>query len=359
MKFFIASFFSTLCLNSLAQIPYTDFIQNDTNIQWAAEYDQILNITPKITRYGIRNIIHEKLKNGACIDNYTTNADGAFKMSFCLKDTGLSNPIFGSNLNPYKAYYYYDRFNNLANICNETEIAPSYLENLNKNKFQIYKVKQIFYYKHNKLFINNALVTPLYLNKFSDSNERQFSWIPSFSSCFNDKAVANLSSKQKSKCVDLGESYATYRILTDEIQESQIKIFTKLHPSFSHHLFQDIVDEKITIVDQIENKIPNKKVFEVNNPMIEVPVYDDDGNVNKTIKMRNEVNIDSFYLFEIKQHFYFDSAKNILHTEVNYIDLYKRIVTNQGIDFGNAFHFRIYFINPKLYKKRPQKRYLD
>jgi hypothetical protein len=357
MKVIFILLITTLSQKCFAQIPYTDFIQNDTAIQWAAEYDQILNITPKISKYGIRNILHAKLMKGECTDNYTTNSDGAIKRIFCLKDTGLNNNIFSSNVNPYKAYFYDNK--NLSEVCNSSEIANSYLGNLNKNKFQIYKVKQILYYKNNKLFINNALITTLYLNEFSDSNEFVFSWIPTFTTCFHNKTIAKLTSKQKSRCIDLGESYANYRILDEEMYESKIKIFTKLNPSFSHHLFQDIFDNKITIVDDKENIIPNKKVFDVNNPLIEVPVYDNDGNLRVTKKMRNEVNIDSFYLFEIKQHFYYDSISNILHSEVNYIDLYKRVVTNQGIDLGNGFHFRIYFIKPSQYKKRPQKRFLN
>ncbi len=355
MKVIIISLIFIIPLNSFAQIPYTDFIQTDTAIQWAAEYDQILNITPKITRYGIRNILHSKLMMGECIDNYTTNGDGAFKSSFCLKDTGLKKSTFISDVNPYKAYYYH-----FSKICNETEITYSYLQDLVENKFQIYRVKQILYYKNNKLFINNTLVTSLHLNEVNDSNELAFSWIPTFTSCFNDMPTEVITTKRKKSFVDLGESFAKYRILNDITKESNIKIFTKLNPSFSHHLFEDILANKITIVDDKENIIPNRKVFEFNNSPVEVPVFnDEDGRFIKTKKMRNEVNIDSFYLFEIKQHFYYDSINNILQSEVKYIDLYKSVVTNQGLNLGDGFHFRIYFIKPSQYKRRSQKRFLN
>jgi hypothetical protein len=358
MKFIIFTLVIFCTQNTFAQLPYTDFVQADTAIQWAAEYDQILNITPKIARFGIRNIMHAKLMKGDCIDNYTTNEDGAFKTSFCLRDTGLNNNIFWSNLNPYKVYFYDNR--NLSSVCNSSEIAISYLENLNKNKYQIYKVKQILFYKNNKLFINNTLVTPIYLNQFLDSNELQFSWTPSFTGCLNTKNEEVLLREKKLKCIDLGESYAMYKILDHGIEKSGLKIFTKLHPILSHHLFQDILDKKITIVDERENRINNNKVFEVNNPPMEIPIYDGgDGRMVKPTIRKNEVNVESFYLFEIKQHFYFDTISNILYSEVNHIDVYKRIITSAGIDLGYGFHFRIYFVKPSQYKKRPQKRYLN
>jgi hypothetical protein len=127
--------------NTFAQIPYTDFIQADTAIQWAAEYDQILNITPKVARFGIRNIMHAKLMRGECIDNYTTNSEGAVKGSFCLKDTGVTKENLNSNLNPYYFRVKYDEMEGKAFAW--SEMPAFYALNLKRNNFHIYKVKQI------------------------------------------------------------------------------------------------------------------------------------------------------------------------------------------------------------------------
>lgn len=354
MKIFVPFIIFMLSQKLFAQIPYTDFIQNDTSIQWAAEYDQILNITPRVTKYGIRNIIHTKLLRGECIDDYNSNNEGVFKKSFCLKDTGITNPTFTSNINPYKFYYDF----NDKHGYNKSEMYDSYQENLMKNKFHIYKVKQILYYKNDKLYINNALVTSLFLRNIVASDNIKFAWTSSFTSCFNssnDKFTASI----KKHSVDLGIMETNYNLLNGEDHENELKIFTKSNPSFSHHLFEAILSNKVTVVDEKENKIQNKKVFEVNNPPIDVPVYDDEGNIKVYKKMRNEINVDSFYNFSINQHFYYDSSKSILHSSVNFIDVYKRFITTSGVDLGNGFHFRIFFINPKLYKKRPQKRFLN
>jgi hypothetical protein len=358
MKIIITCFAFIFSQNTFAQIPYTDFVQNDTAIQWAAEYDQILNITPKITRYGIRNIIHAKLMRGECVDNYTTNGDGAFKTSFCMKDTGLINVTL-SNINPYG-----DNYKNTINhnilFAKSSEIKNSYQDYLASNKFHIYKIKQILFYENEKLFVNNVLVTPLYLKEESDSVENRFVWFNSYSSCFNAK-FSLLTPSQKAMFIDLGNGEEKYNLnhnLSDD--NPNAKIFTKSNPIFSHHLFEDIFANKITVVDEKGNIILSKKVLNHNNPLVEVSgSCDGTGRRSKPLFFRNEVNIDSFYNFSINQHFYYDSTQNILHSEVNYIEVYKKIITSMGIDLGEAVYYRIYFIKPSQYKKRPQKRFLN
>jgi hypothetical protein len=348
--------FSKTCF---AQIPYTDFIQNDTAIQWAAEYDQILNITPKITRYGIRNIIHAKLMRGECIDNYTTNTDGAFKTIFCLKDTGLNN-VISTSINPYG-----DDYNRTINhnelLAKSSEIKSSYKDYLVNNKFHIYKAKQILFYENGKLFVNNTLVTPLYLKEEIDSLENTFAWFSTYTSCFNTNFTSPTQS-QKSLFIDLGnggEKYNLHHNLSDS--NPKAKVFTKLNPVFSHHLFKDILANKITVVDEKGKIILAKKVLNHHNPLIEIPMLcgGGRGEIGKSLWKRNEVNIDSFYKFSINQHFYFDSSQNVLHSEVNYIEVYKNIITSMGIDLGEAIYYRIYFIKPSQYKKLPHKKYLN
>ncbi len=357
MKVIITCLVCIITQNIFAQIPYTDFIQNDTAIQWAAEYDQILNITPKISRYGIRNFIHAKLLKGECIDNYTTNNDGTISTKFCLKDTVLGNFI-NSSINPYG-----DDYNRTINhnelLAKSSEIKNNYQDYLLNNKFHIYKVKQILFYENGKLFVNNALVTPLYLKEEIDSSEKRFAWFSVYTSCFNTNFSSSTQS-QKSMFIDLGnaaEKYNLHHNLSDS--NPKAKVFTKLNPVFSHHLFKDILSNKITVADEKGKIITAKKVLNYGNPLVEIlGSCDGKGNISKSLFLRNEVNIDSFYNFAISQHFHYDSINNILLSEVNYVDFYKRIFV-QGIDLGEAFHFRIYFIKPSQYKRRPQKRFLE
>jgi hypothetical protein len=358
MKFIILTLVIFCTQNTFAQLPYTDFVQADTAIQWAAEYDQILNITPKITRFGIRNLMHAKLMRGECIDNYTTNSEGAVKGSFCLKDTGFTKGYINGDLNPYYFKVKYDEMEGKAFAW--SEMPGFYALNLKRNNFHIYKVKQIITYKNAALSVQNILVSPIFLKKMNEPDMSNFfSWHALYATSFNNKN-AKLSKIEKQKCVDLGnleEKYDLNYALFDT--NTKAKIFTKFNPILSKHIFEDIVAKKITAVDLFDNLIPANKIDEVNNPQIEVNEFDSAGNVTGILKLRNEVNLDSIYNFTINQHFYYDSTNNILHSEINFINVNKRFISPQGLDYGIGFHFRIYFVKPSQYKKRPQKRYLN
>jgi hypothetical protein len=162
----------------------------------------------------------------------------------------------------------------------------------------------------------------------------------------------------KTNCINLGDHeqlYNFYYNISDSI--NNILPFTLLNPIFSHHLFEDVLSNKITVVDDKNNIIPYNKVINHNNPMIEVPIIDDPHNSVK--KTRPEVNIDSFYYFKINQRIYFDTTKFQLFSDINHIDVYKRIFTQMGLDLGLGFYYRIYFIKPDLYKRKIPKLLLN
>ncbi|MBK9570314.1 MAG: hypothetical protein IPO53_10660 [Chitinophagaceae bacterium] len=53
--------------SSFAQTPtfYTAFIQQDTAIQWAAESDKVINLSPKINAYSLKKWYLDKIRKGA------------------------------------------------------------------------------------------------------------------------------------------------------------------------------------------------------------------------------------------------------------------------------------------------------
>ncbi len=358
MKVIITCLVCIITQNIFAQIPYTDFIQNDTAIQWAAEYDQILNITPKISRYGIRNIIHSKLLKGECIDNYTTNNDGAISTKFCLKDTSTIKEIINSNILPYNFRVNHEALEKKGYAW--SEMPEFYNLNIQRNLFHIYNIKQLISYKNGKLSVQNTLISPIFLRKINDPNlKTTFSWYSLYATGFNN-SNKKLSKIEKLKCVDLGnteEKYDFHYSLFDTTVKA--KIFTQLNPILSKHIYEDILAKKISAVDILENLIPSEKILEVDNPEIEINEYDKEGNIKGIIKARNEINLDSLYNFTINQHFYYDTTNNVLHSEINFMDVNKRFITTAGLDFGIGLLFRIYFVKPFLYKRRPQKRFLE
>jgi hypothetical protein len=138
------------------------------------------------------------------------------------------------------------------------------------------------------------------------------------------------------------------------------KVFTLKNPVFSHHLFEDLLKGRITAVDiNNYNIIPAKKTMGYGSASVQVADYDSLGDITGYKTVQPEVNIDSFYKYSINQHFYFDNVNNILYSQVNYMDVYKKIYTSQGVYLGEAPLFRVYFVRPALYKKPEVKHFLD
>jgi hypothetical protein len=357
MKFIILTLAIFCTQNTFAQIPYTDFVQADTAIQWAAEYDQILNITPKIARFGIRNIMHAKLMRGECIDNYEIVDNKIEKTKYCLSDTIRSRNDFTSSINPFFKISY-DFNENIISKKMKLEIDNAFEDIDRKTGSQILKLKQIIAYKSSNLYITNILVTPLILKKYSDSGSLKFTWQTNYTTCFND-SLNILTSIKKTSLIDLGTNYQIYNLYDNGNSDSlESKVITKGKPILSQQLFKDIMAKKITAIDNNGNILNNKNLMSYKASDVSYIIHFDGGgrknngtSYSRTAK--GELNIESIYKFGIFQHFYYDSTKNILHSEVNYIDTYYKIVTPSGLELGEAFHFRIYFTKPSQYKKRP------
>jgi gliding motility associated protien GldN len=76
---------------------------------------------------------------------------------------------------------------------------------------------------------------------------------------------------------------------------------------------------------------------------IDVPDYDSLGNMIGTKKKRNEVNLDSFYKYHIKEEVIFDKESSRLFWRILGIAPVKNIITSQGVDLGPSELFWIYY----------------
>jgi len=76
---------------------------------------------------------------------------------------------------------------------------------------------------------------------------------------------------------------------------------------------------------------------------IEIAKYDDLGQVIGTVKKRNDVNLDSFYKFHIKEELIFDRESSRLFWRILGIAPVKNIITSQGLDLGPTELFWVYY----------------
>jgi gliding motility associated protien GldN len=76
---------------------------------------------------------------------------------------------------------------------------------------------------------------------------------------------------------------------------------------------------------------------------VSVPIYDSLGNITGNKLTNPEVNLDSFYKFQIKEEVIFDKQSSRLFWRILGIAPMKRIITSQGIDLGESPLFWVYY----------------
>lgn len=81
----------------------------------------------------------------------------------------------------------------------------------------------------------------------------------------------------------------------------------------------------------------------VSGGSVPVPQYDSLGNVVSTKEVMQEVNLDSFYKFRIKEEVIFDKQSSRLFWRILGIAPMKRVITSSGVDLGDAPLFWVYY----------------
>ncbi len=76
---------------------------------------------------------------------------------------------------------------------------------------------------------------------------------------------------------------------------------------------------------------------------VEVPDYDSVGNLIGTKKKRNDINLDSFYKFHLKEEVIFDKESSRLFWRILGISPVKNIITSAGVDLGPTELFWVYY----------------
>ena len=76
---------------------------------------------------------------------------------------------------------------------------------------------------------------------------------------------------------------------------------------------------------------------------VSVPIYDTLGNVVGNKEVMQEVNLDSFYKFMIKEEVIFDKANSRLFWRILGIAPVKRVITASGVDLGDSPLFWVYY----------------
>ena len=114
-------------------------------------------------------------------------------------------------------------------------------------------------------------------------------------------------------------------------------------------LLQAIQDSAVTVFDasvddRFTTPMTKGKVAELlAGAEIEVPIYDPNGNLTGTKKMRNEISFDSIYKFHIKEEVVFDKESSRLFFRILGIAPVKKVINSQGIVLGETEVFWAYY----------------
>ncbi|MGC4101633.1 type IX secretion system ring subunit PorN/GldN [Ferruginibacter sp.] len=113
-------------------------------------------------------------------------------------------------------------------------------------------------------------------------------------------------------------------------------------------LFKAIQDSAVTVFDAVDDRFTTPMTIsqvatKIAGDSIPVTTYDSLGNPVSVVYKRNDVNLDSFYKFQVKEEVIFDKESSRLFWRILGIAPLKRIVTTQGLDLGETPMFWVYY----------------
>lgn len=113
-------------------------------------------------------------------------------------------------------------------------------------------------------------------------------------------------------------------------------------------LLQAIQDSAVTVFSNVDDRfttpMTKSEVAKViGGDSVSVPIYDSAGNLTGNKFMRNDINLDSFYKFRIKEEVVFDKESSRLFFRILGIAPVKNIITTMGINIGESELFWVYY----------------
>ncbi len=340
---------------SIAQqrIEYANFIQTDTAVKWAAIYNSYVNLTPANPNFNIRNFYVNKLKRQtvtAYLEDSAAFAVTSNSISYNEYRSSIKKVDYDASKMNWNSYYDEKMdaseavFNQEANLCDTCTLA---------NKFSFFKIKQLLYYKNNRLQIRNLLLCPVIYNKRDSVFRESAAYFETsnfaFNSLKNDDTVIPAAAKyigRSSNILDLRP--------TAQNNTSGSNILTLRNWNLAELFYKDIKKRILKAYDTDNSIYPDTKkildyhkIEEYKMEPVQVAVFDNDGNVTSYRQMRPEINFDSISKYTLVQDFYFDFDKEILYSKLVAVAPRIAVRTSQGVFLGYRNYWGIIFPEEK------------
>jgi gliding motility associated protien GldN len=113
-------------------------------------------------------------------------------------------------------------------------------------------------------------------------------------------------------------------------------------------LFKAIQDSAVTVFDAIDDRFTTPLTIsevagKVAGDSVAVPQFDPNGVQTGVKYMRNDVNLDSFYKFHVKEEVIFDKESSRLFWRILGIAPVKNVTTSMGVNLGETELFWVYY----------------
>jgi hypothetical protein len=304
---------------------YTDHIFNNPSVKWAAEYESLVNLTPKTNTISLKKY-YLRLVQKSAVKTYRFDENG--------------NPVTGRLILPGLATpewlkdYYVSPSDNMAYWAFGYRKDHSGIRVLPElsgdsccgcDQSDAFRVKQLLVYKDSRLLIQNVVLSPLCVRK---KDEHLANWYPLGNFAYNTTTVRSAGAKY------LTTSDVLYHINPrDSITD--FKMVSEGNPDLAADLFEELRTGKLAAYDVETNvRIPYKKLLTWQMPSDTVVVYDVNGEPAGEQIVQKEIQPSDFGWIKVKQQWYFDFTSEKLYAEVASITLMQKIFSGSGSYIG-------------------------
>jgi hypothetical protein len=321
--FLISVYSASQVTNPYYSIP----IQHDTAIQWSAECDKVINVSPKVNEYSLKKWYMEKIKNGS-VTAYRKKEGSSFVSSYELSipqlETqdwlkGLSIEISPIRSKPEwhfvdKALSGAERYKYRGGELNFAADSCCGCDNADA-----FRAKQILNYKNGKFSVYNVFISPLCARK---TGKALLDWYPLCNVAYNDNMERKFPGLSKD-VVLLNTNEVDYSF--DRKNPSVFdSVLTVYRTDIGSLVYQDILKGKLKAIDIETGKvIPAKKLMTIGMSADTIPVYDvnDVSKVTAFKVVQEERSSTDFCRIRIKQDLYFDFKNEILYSVIKSVTI--------------------------------------
>lgn len=331
MKKCIIILFPVLAFNSLAQTNhyYTIPIQHDTAIQWAAECDKVINLSPKINEYSLKKWYLDKLKM-ASVTAYTRSKESSSVSSYSLSLPGLEKQDWlkglgielSSTKHPQEWYFVdnakskddYERVKYRGGVLKFSADSCCGCD-----EADAFSAKQILNYKNGKFSIYNVFISPLCARQTATA---PFEWYPLCNVAYNDNMERKFPGLSKDVVLlNTDEVDYDFNSWNPSVFDSVLTVY---RTDIGSLIYQDILKGNLKPIDiETSKQIPVKKFLTWKMPADTMAVYDinDPSKITAYKVVQAERSSRELNRIRIKQDFYFDFKNERLYSIIRSVTL--------------------------------------